>query len=252
MRYLRPRRQNQLAGLVLIAGAVAFILIELVAEASYAGFDPAIQPLSRLGNLTAPTRWLWATGLLALAASWLVAAVALASVLRSRRLLALNVAPAVGLVVAVAVPLDANLAIHEVAAFSAFVLGILAMLADGARLRRPWRLGTAACAGLALGALSPLASLLVGMVGWGTLERLVVLPMIGGLVTFGLAMLVDADAVSPLPPTRRQSAILIVALVLALAGVGTGLTAGGTDVVAGELERHLPGPPAKIELLPFR
>jgi hypothetical membrane protein len=240
MRSSRHRPHPRLAGFVLLVGAAAFLVISELAAAGYPGFNADTQPLSRLGNVDSPTRWLWAAGLLTLASSWVVGAAAVLVEIGGPRLLALNVAPAIGLVVAVAVPLDANLAVHEVAAFSAFVAGIVAMLVNASRLRQPWRLITLACTGPALSAMSPLASVLIGLVGWGTLERLVVLPLIASLVVFGLALSLDERALVAARPSRRASVLLpLAALLLALAGVGTGLTAGGTSVVAAELDRHL-------------
>ena len=232
--------RSQVAGLALLGGAVAFVVLEQLAEGAYPGFDAATQPLSRLGDANAPTRWLWDLGLLGLAASWLLATIAMSRSGAGRGLTALNLAPATGLAIAAAVPLDVNLAAHEVAAFAAFVAGIVAMLVNAARLRRPWSTVTTAGAGLALVALSPASALLLDVVGWGTLERLVVLPLIGSLVTFGMALLCDGWVVTPPPRSLRRLLLPAAAVVLALAGVGSGLTAGGTSVVAAELSRHVP------------
>ncbi len=232
--------RTQIAGLALLGGALSFVVLEQLAEGGYPGFDAASLPLSMLGNADAPTRWLWDIGLVGLAGSWLLASIAMARAGASRSQLLLNLVPAIGLLVAAAVPLDVNLAAHEVAAFGAFVIGIVAMLVNAARLRPPWRLATTIGAGLALIALSPASSLIVDIVGWGTLERLVVLPLLGSLVTFGLALLFDGWANPEPPRSLRRLLLPAAALVLALTGVGSGLTAGGTNVVAAELSRHVP------------
>jgi hypothetical membrane protein len=233
--------RTQIAGLALLGGAATFLFMEWLAEGAYPGFDAATQPLSRLGNAAAPTRWLWDVGLAGLAASWLLATLALSRSGAGRSLAAVNLVPAIGLAVAAAVPLDVNLAAHEVAAFGAFVVGIVAMLVNAGRLRRPWSLVTGMGAALALVALSPVSRLIVVIVGWGTLERLVVLPLIGSLVVFGLALLCDGWK-APEPAARSLRGLLLpaAAVILALAGVGSGLTAGGDAVVAAELSRHVP------------
>ncbi|HYL40569.1 MAG TPA: DUF998 domain-containing protein [Candidatus Binatus sp.] len=238
--------RTQVAGLALLGGALAFVVLEQLAEGAYPGFDAATQPLSQLGNSDAPTRWLWDIGLLGLATSWLLATLAMSRAGASRSLMVLNLVPAAGLVVAVAVPLDVDLGAHEIAAFGAFVVGIVAMLVNAARLRGPWRFTTMAGAGLAAIALSPASNLLIDVVGWGTLERLVVLPLIGSLVTFGLALLFDGWAEAAPPRSRRQLLLPATALVLALTGVGSGLTAGGPSVVAAELGHHAPAKAASL------
>ena len=232
--------RTHVAGLAILGGAIAFVVLEQLAETAYPGFDASTQPLSRLGNSDAPTRLLWDAGLIGLALSWLLATAAMATWGAGRLLMVLNVAPAVGLSAAVAVPLDVNLAAHEVAAFGAFVIGIIAMFVNASRLRRPWSLVTLAGAGLALAALSPASSLLLDVVGWGTLERMVVLPLIGSLITLGLALLFDGWSESPPRGFVRRFVLPVAALLLALMGVGSGLTAGGTSVVAAELSRHVP------------
>ncbi len=231
--------RTQIAGLALLAGALSFVVLEQLAEGAYPGFDAASQPLSRLGDADAPTRWLWDVGLVALAASWLLASLAMARAGASRGQLGLNLIPTIGLLVAAAVPLDVNLAAHEVAAFGSFVVGIVAMLANAARLRRPWSILTMAGAGLAVIALSPASTLLIDVVGWGTLERMVVLPLIGSLVTFGLALLFDGWAEASPRRSIRRFLLPAAALLLALTGVGSGLTAGGTNVVAAELSARV-------------
>jgi hypothetical membrane protein len=238
---LRRPSPRQLAGLALLVGAVGFLLLERLAEASYPSFDPTVQPLSGLGNLAAPTRSLWVAALVLLAISWLVAAAIVVRPGASRLLLTLNVA---GILLAAAVPLDANLAVHELAAFVALVTGNLAMLLNAERLPKPWRLPAVGLSVAALAGLSPAAAFLVGRVGWGTLERIVVAPLIASLVTFGLALVASRTAPAvPLPgaPHGRRRLVLAVAVALAITGVGTGLTAGGTTVVAAELSRVVGG-----------
>jgi hypothetical membrane protein len=227
----------RIAGAVVLATAIVFLVLERFAESNAPGFDASTQPLSGLGNWGSPVRQIWVVALLGLAASWIVGAVL---VLRPRGglLVALNLVPVVGIVVSVAVPLNANLAIHEVAAFSAFVGGNLAMLANALHLRQPWRLLSLALAGVAVAALSPAAGLLVGLVGWGTLERMVVVPLVGSLIAFGVALTLDGDrALGPTRPGRRAAAVLAAAGILAVMGIGSGITAGGDTVVAGEVSR---------------
>jgi hypothetical membrane protein len=241
---LRRPSPRQLAGLALLVGAVGFLLLERLAEASYPSFDPTVQPLSGLGNLAAPTRSLWVAALVLLAISWLVAAAIVVRPGASRLLLTLNVVPVAGILLAAAVPLDANLAVHELAAFVALVTGNLAMLLNAERLPKPWRLPAVGLSVAALAGLSPAAAFLVGRVGWGTLERIVVAPLIASLVTFGLALVASRTAPAvPLPgaPHGRRRVVLAVAVALAITGVGTGLTAGGTTVVAAELSRVVGG-----------
>jgi hypothetical membrane protein len=222
---------------MVLATAVAFLVLERLAEANAPGFDASTQPLSGLGNWGSPVRDLWVVGLLGLAGSWIVGAVL---VLRPRGglLVALNLVPVVGIVVSVAVPLNANLAVHEVAAFGAFVGGNLAMLANALHLRQPWRLLSLALAGVAVAALSPAAGLVVGLVGWGTLERMVVVPLVGSLIAFGVALTLDGErALGSTRPGRRAAAVLAGACVLAVTGIGTGITAGGDTVVGAEVTR---------------
>jgi hypothetical membrane protein len=227
----------RIAGSVVLVTAIVFLILERLAESNAPGFDASTQPLSGLGNWGSPVRDLWVVGLLGLAASWIVGAVLVLRP-RGKLLVALNLVPVVGIVVSVAVPLNANLAIHEVAAFSAFVGGNLAMLANALHLRQPWRLLSFAFAGVAVAALSPAAGLLVGLVGWGTLERLVVVPLVGSLIAFGVALTLDGErALGAQRPGRRAAVVLAAAGVLAITGIGTGITAGGDTVVGAEVGR---------------
>jgi len=246
MSFVPTDSRRRVAGIALLAGAIGFLALERVAVASYPGFDPRFQPLSGLGNLSAPTRTIWIVATVLLAVSWLVATVFVVRPAAGRAVLALNVVPAIGILVSVAVPLDANLAVHELAAFVALVAGNLAMVANADRLRRPWRITAVALSAVALAGLSPAAALLAARVGWGTLERIVVAPLLASLVAFGLALLLgglaaeaDGSATAAARPrsSRRTLAILLGALALALAGVGSGITAGGGTVVAAELGR---------------
>src|SRR5207244_9316251 len=113
LRRARMPGRTRIAGSVVLATAVAFLVLERLAESNAPGFDPSTQPLSGLGNWGSPVRVIWAVGLLGLAASWILGAVV---VLRPRGglLVVLNLVPVVGIVISVAVPLNANLAVHEV------------------------------------------------------------------------------------------------------------------------------------------
>jgi hypothetical membrane protein len=237
---LRAPSRTRIAGVALLAGAIGFLAIERIAVWSYPGFDPSLQPLSGLGNLGAPTRSLWIAAMGLLAASWVIAAAIVVRPAGGRIVLTLNLLPVVGILVALAVPLDANLAVHELAAFVALVTGNLAMVANAERLRRPWRVTALLLAAGALAAMSPAAAFLVGRVGWGTLERIVVAPLLAAQVAFGLALLLGglaAELGSARRSGRRTLALLAGATVLAVAGVGTGISAGGETVVAAELSR---------------
>lgn len=219
-------------------------MLERLAEASYPGFDPVWQPLSSLGNLASPARLPWVAAMAALSGSWAVAIAVVVRPASGRLVLAINLVPIAGLAVAAAVPLDSDLAVHEIAAFAALIAGNLAMLANAERLRRPWREVALLLSGAALVALSPAVALLAGSVGWGTLERLVVAPLIASLVAFGLALVVDGVRVEDVTvrrTRRRTLALLALAFVLAMTGVGTGITAGGATVVGAELTRAVSG-----------
>jgi hypothetical protein len=238
IQHARVPGRARIAGVVVLATAVAFLVLERLAEANAPGFDATTQPLSGLGNWGSPVRDLWVVGLLGLAASWVVGVALVLRPRGSRPLIALNLVPVVGIVISVAVPLNANLAVHEVAAFSAFVGGNLAMLANALHLRQPWRLLSFALAGIAVVAMSPAAGLLVGLVGWGTLERLVVVPLVGSLLAFGVALTVNGErAMGAQRPGRRAAVVLAAAGVLAVTGIGTGITAGGDTVVGAEVSR---------------
>jgi hypothetical membrane protein len=230
----------RIAGVALLAGAIGFLALERVAVWSYPGFDPTLQPLSGLGNLAAPTRSLWIGATVLLAASWLVAAAIVVRPTGGPAAVALNLVPAGGILVSLAVPLDANLAVHELAAFLALVVGSLAMVANADRLTPRWRAAALGLAASGLIAMSPAASLLVGRVGWGTLERLVVAALLASQVAFGLALVLGGLAadVGARPHSRRRAgAVLATSVAVALAGVGTGITAGGSEVVAAEMTR---------------
>jgi hypothetical membrane protein len=235
----RPSRAA-VAGVALLTGAIGFLALERLAVWSYPGFDPSLQPLSGLGNLAAPTRWIWilASGLLS--GSWLVAATLVVRRTASAWVLALNLVPVVGILVAVAVPLDANLGIHELAAFIALVTGSVAMVVNTDRLTSGWRTAALGLSAGGLAAMSPAAAILVGRVGWGTLERIVVAPLLASQVAFGLALLLGGLAIegSVARRSQRRTALLLVAAIVpAVGGVGTGITAGGATVVAAELTR---------------
>lgn len=239
-----PNRELRVAGVAILAGTIGFLVLERLAEAAYPGFDPAWQPLSDLGNLASPARVPWIAANVVLATSWAIAFAVVVRPVAGRLVIALNVIPIVGLLVAAAVPLDADLAIHEVAAFAALIAGNLAMLANAERLRRPWREVGLALSGAAVVALSPAVALLEGQVGWGTLERIVVAPLIASLAAFGLALLLDGlrpDDIVGRRTRRRTLAVLALALLLAMTGVGTGITAGGATVVGAEISRTVWG-----------
>lgn len=228
------RHRPEIGGAVLLVGAALFLVLDLIAESAYPGFDARHDPLSRLGASDAPTRSLWSAGLLVLASSWLVG---LSTVLRrgSRLVLGLNLVPVAGLVTAVLIPLDANLALHEAAAFTAFLGGILAVVANAEVLRPAWRLASSGLAGVAVLAISPFAGRLIVIVGWGGLERMVVFPLVAAIGLFGLAALLGGGRA---PADTRGARVgtlglLVVALLAGLFGLGTGLTAGGYEVVFG-------------------
>lgn len=235
MRSFAMPDRTEIGGFVLLAGTALFLTLDAAAEMTYPGFDPRHDPLSRLGETTSPTRLLWSTSLLILAVAWLVGVATVLRPRRSRLLVFLNFVPAAGLIVAVLVPLDADLAIHEVGAFTAFLGGILAILADAEVLHPTWRAVSSGLAGMAVFALSPFAARLITIVGWGGVERMVVYPLVAAVGVFGLAVLLGGQRTALEGRARRSATLglIVVAIVAGILGLGTGLTAGGYEVVFG-------------------
>lgn len=240
-----PHPRSTVGACVAISGAIVFLVLDGIAEARFPGFHRATDPMSLLGVSGSPVKGLWIAGLLILAVAWLVGALTLLSVRRDGPLLALNLVPVVGIAGATLVPLDTNIALHEIAAFAAFLGGSLAVIADSEHLRSPWRQLAVALAAVALVGLSAGSGVLIAVLGWGSVERMVVFPLVGSVAIFGIAVLLGGRRI-PEPgvgirPRRTTLVLLLAACIVGLTGIGSGLTAGGYEKVVAWIVTFIPG-----------
>ncbi len=239
----RLPRRTSLGAAVTLGGALAFLVLDATAESHFPGFDRATDPMSLLGASGSPVKTLWLAALLILAGAWLVGALTVLSVRDSWPLVVLNLVPVFGIAGAAAIPLDSNIALHEIAAFIAFLGGSMAVIADSEHLRAPWRQLSIALACVALVGLSAGSGTLIPLVGWGTVERMVVFPLVGAVAVFGLAVLTGGRQPTTGPALRPRPAtvaLLVAAAVVGLSGIGSGLTAGGYAQVVAWLGGFIP------------
>jgi hypothetical membrane protein len=185
--FTRPRYNPRTAGALLLIAGTVNILLNMISEGVYPGYNLGTNALSDMGAIGAPTFLLWNGQLLI---TGVLSFVGVLLFLRSRALpipsvrLAwiLYLVPPMGTIIVSLFPENSILALHIIGAFMVFIFGGLGAIYAYRFTKSPFR-----HLSIALGAISLVAILLFGappLVGFGVAERLVVYPFNIWVVSF--------------------------------------------------------------------
>lgn len=199
------------AGALLFLGGASFWLINTISESLYPDYTVHDAALSRLGSLPSPTRWLWNSGVMFMAITWLLA-VYLLFLLPGRRLwFALNLLPPFGVAMVSLFPAGSPDGFHSIATLLVFVTSGCVMVADGVCIALPFRFFSLILGTISLGTFtfSTFSPFLYQVLGQGGNERIVVYPIIIWLMSFGGFLM-----------GRQSSSLLVTEEPLAVVGEG--------------------------------
>jgi hypothetical membrane protein len=175
------------AGSLLLAGAMVFLIFTTVAEAEYPGYSIANNALSDLGALGQPTTLLWngslfVAGLLQFLG--MLAMVGNTYLIDVRRRLAylLYLVPPIGTMIVAVFPENWILAAHVVGALMALLIGGVSALYSYTFTESPFRYFAVLLGVISLGSFALLGA--GPAVGFGLVERLVVYPVDIWLIAF--------------------------------------------------------------------
>lgn len=174
-----------LGKILLVLGSLQFIVVMLIAEQLYPGYNPMYNYISDLGALKAPTSALFNTSVILLGLLGLAAATLLRKELGSLGAAILAIA-AMGAVGVGIFPEDYGTP-HGVSALIAFFFGAITVIIMGLRKGGIYKL-----LGIAMGAISLVALMLFiprtqTPLGIGGLERLIVYPVLLYFIIYGLS-----------------------------------------------------------------
>lgn len=144
------------AGALFLFGALLFILLTTAAESLYPNYSAQDNAMSDLAALGKSTTAIEGTAILGLGLCWTLGACLLYGRTARRGMLALNLVPGVGILLAGLSPENLNIALHSVGALLAFPFGAVAALLSYRVIRTPLRYFA-----VALGALSLFATFVV-------------------------------------------------------------------------------------------
>jgi len=187
---LKAESDKRNAGILYaIAGTVMFLLISL-AETLYPNYSIHDQAISDLAATTAVTSPLTEAAGFVWGLGWLAGSYLLFRGTGRRRLMALYLLPAVGVLLAIASPENVNVAIHSIGAVLAFVPGGIAVLFSFRLIRSGLRyaalaLGLVTLLGVSLEFGAYYSSLVQTTLGPGGTERIIVYPILAWLMLFG-------------------------------------------------------------------
>lgn len=178
------------AGALLAFGGMEFLILVTVLESIYPNYSVhgnAISDLLAIGTNTSligePLAFLF--GIL-----WLAGAYYLFRGTGKKGLMALNLLPGIGFVLAVLSPENVNVAIHSVGAILAFIPGAIASILSYRMIRGPFRyfavfLGALSLVGIVVEFGAYNSSLVQQTLGPGGWERIIVYPLMLWLIGFG-------------------------------------------------------------------
>jgi hypothetical membrane protein/uncharacterized membrane protein len=187
---LKTESDRQNAGLLyIIAGTTMFLAISL-AETLYPNYSVHANAISDLAATTALTSPLTETAGFVWGLGWLAGSYLLLRSTGRRRLMALYLLPAVGVLLAIISPENVNITIHSVGAVLAFVPGAIALLLSfrliGSSLKYvALALGLTTLLGVSLEFGAYYSSLVQSTLGPGGTERIIVYPILAWLMLFG-------------------------------------------------------------------
>jgi hypothetical membrane protein len=193
------------AGGLFAFGGMLFLLLTTAAESIYPGFSMQNNAISDLAALDTSTTSMEETGVLVLAVCWMAGAYFLFRKTGRRGMMALNLLPGLGFLLAGLAPENVNLAIHSVGALLAFPVGGVAVILSSRLIRGPLRYFSVSLGTLSLVATfvifagyrvvgpcgtcsgttaydQSLDKLALGLGGW---ESMIVYPLLIWLIAFG-------------------------------------------------------------------
>jgi len=166
------------------------LMLIMVLEAIYPNYSVHANTISDLLAIGSTTSLIGEPLAFAVAVSWMGGAYYLFRKSGKRRLMALNLLPGTGLLLAVLSPENVNIAIHSVGAVIAFIPGPIAAILSYSMIKSPFRYFA-----LSLGSLSLFGTVMefgayetaffqqtLGPGGW---ERVIVYPLLIWLIGFG-------------------------------------------------------------------
>jgi len=184
------------AGILLAFAGSGFLMLTTVLEAIYPNYSVHANTISDLLATGTTTSLIGEPLAFAVAVSWIGGAYYLFRKRKKRGLMALNLLPGTGLLLAVLSPENVNIVIHSVGAVVAFFPGPIAAILSYRMIRSPYRYFA-----LSLGSLSLFGTVMefgayetaffqqtLGPGGW---ERVILYPLLIWLIGFGSLLLVD-------------------------------------------------------------
>lgn len=144
---------RKFAGILLSLGAMSFILLTTMSEAIYPNFNLQKNAISDLAAIGTSTTVIEETAILGLAICWIVGAYLLFRASGRRGMMALNILPGIGYLMAGVSPENVNLIVHSAGALLAFPFGAIAAVLSYRTINTPFKYF-----GVALGALSLVAT----------------------------------------------------------------------------------------------
>jgi hypothetical membrane protein len=184
-------------GLLTLAGAL-FLLLIAVSEAVYPNYSVHTNTISDLFAIGTATSLFGEPLAFVVALSWAAGAYYLFRKSGKKGLMALNLLPGIGLMLAVLSPENVNLAVHSVGAVLAFIPGPIAAILSYRMIKTPFRYFA-----LCLGCLSLFGTVMefgayetaffhetLGPGGW---ERIIVYPLLVWLIALGSLLLSRAS-----------------------------------------------------------
>ena len=190
----RGPTDSKRAGVLLTFSGAGFLILIMVLEAIYPNYSVHANTISDLLAIGTTTSLVGEPLAFAVAVSWIGGAYYLFRKSGKRSLMALNLLPGTGLMLAVLSPENVNVAIHSVGAVVAFVPGPIAAILSYRMIKSPFRYFA-----LSLGFLSLFGTVMefgayetaffqqtLGPGGW---ERVIVYPLLIWLIGFGSFLL---------------------------------------------------------------
>lgn len=191
-----PRKVSdiRLAGALFCFGGTEIILMLTLAEALYPGYSTHANTISDLAAIGKPTSLFFDPAVFVWGLSWLLGAYFLFRGTGRERLMALNMLPGVGVMLAALSPENVNIAVHSIGAVVAFIPGAIAVILSYRVIKSQFRYFA-----LALGSLSLISvaiyfgayysPLVQQTLGSGGAERITVYPIVIWLIGFGSYLL---------------------------------------------------------------
>ncbi|MDA4114941.1 MAG: DUF998 domain-containing protein [Thaumarchaeota archaeon] len=197
------------AGALLTFAGAGFLMLITALEAIYPNYSVHANTVSDLLAIGTRTSLIGEPLAFAVAASWIGGAYFLFRKSGRRKLLALNLLPGIGLLLAVVSPENVNLAIHSAGAVVAFIPGPIAAMLSYRMIRSPFKyfavaLGSLSLFGTAMEFGAYETAFFQQTLGPGGWERVILYPLLIWLVGFGSLLLAESGEVLTREPARRS------------------------------------------------